>query len=48
MRTSSHKKQIPTGLLKGNLLEADDVGLVGQGKKHEQSTVWVVVNRTCG
>jgi hypothetical protein len=44
MRASNHEKQISTGLLKRNLLEADDVGLVGQKKKHEQSIVWVVVN----
>jgi hypothetical protein len=44
MRASNHKKQIPTGLLNRNLLEADGVGLVGQKEKHEQSEVWVVVN----
>jgi hypothetical protein len=44
MRASSHKKQIPTGLLNRNLFEADEVGLVRQKEKHEQSKVWVVVN----
>jgi hypothetical protein len=31
------KKQLPTGLLNKNLLEADDVSQVGQNKKPEQS-----------
>jgi len=44
MRASNRKKQIPTGLLNRNPLEAYDVGLVGQKKKYEQSKVWVLVN----
>jgi len=48
MTASNHKekkkKQIPIGLMKRNLLEADGVGLAGQKTKHEQSKVWVVVS----
>ena len=43
MKASNLKKQTPTGLLNRNLLEADDVDLDGQKKKHEQITVGVVV-----
>jgi hypothetical protein len=48
MKVSNLKKQLPTGLLNRNLLQADDVGLVGQNKEHEQSTAGFVVTGTCG